>query len=90
MIRQLLALLFVITGLSGAFSPVEARVAARQSVQMQLASEPGAVAQPCRHSQPLAEAGRVPSAMPAPWHMVQTVTFQAGPGCYIGIDRAHE
>lgn len=90
MLRQLLTLLALITGLAATAAPAEARLAAQQGVQIQSQAENAAVAM----AQRMAPAGgriaqaatrAAPPTAPAPARQAMPVE-----AVYIGPDRAHE
>ena len=90
MMRQLLTLLALITGLAAPLAPVEARVAGGHGAQVQLAGEAAAatVAQAgvCHAIPDCALVPIVPAAALA----VEAQAVLAAPALRIGIDRAHE
>jgi len=90
MLRQLLTLLALITGLAATAAPAETRLAAHQGVQLQAATEKSAVAL-AQRIVPAASRFSEAAGQAAPLTAITLERWAPGtPAVRIGLDRAHE
>lgn len=90
MLRQLLTLLALITGLAATAAPAETRLAAHQGVQVQAETEKSAVALAQRIA-PVASRVSEAAGQAAPLTAITLERRAPGtPAVRIGLDRAHE